>query len=96
MTGDISDVVGRQPRIEGVADRSHAGNRVVEFEMTVAVHGHRRNAVAECDAKSAQHAHQAPASALQRGVSGSNDAAVLAAGDDLTLRMMTRRVSDDG
>jgi hypothetical protein len=39
MAGDVGDVCGGQPGIDGVADGADAGDGVIEFDMAVAVHG---------------------------------------------------------
>ena len=56
VADDIGDVVVRQARIDGVADRAHAGNGVIKLEMAVAVHGQRGDAVAGFHAEIAQDA----------------------------------------
>ena len=43
---DERDVLRRQARIDRVADRAHAGDAIIEFEMTEIVPGERRHAIA--------------------------------------------------
>ena len=47
---DPDDLLGKQPRIDGVVDRADAEDAVPGFEMPPGVPGQRRDAVAELDA----------------------------------------------
>ena len=67
---DEGDVVGGQSRIDGMADRAHAGHAVVDFEMAVIVPRERRHPIAQTDAELRQNAREPPAAALDLGVGG--------------------------
>ena len=47
---DPGDLIGKQPRIDGVDHRAHAGHRVVELEVAIAVPGKRSDAIAQLHA----------------------------------------------
>ena len=66
VVGDVGDLLGEQPRIDGVADRADAGDGEVELEVAVAVPGQRRHPVARLDAEPDQRVRQ-PADALAGG-----------------------------
>ena len=51
MVGDIGDMLGRQPRIDGVQYRADAGDAEIELEMAVGVPGDGADPVAELDAQ---------------------------------------------
>ena len=48
---DVDDLLGEQARVDGVADRTHAGDAVIQLEMPVAVPGQGADAVARLDAQ---------------------------------------------
>ena len=50
---DPADLLGEQPRIDGVVDRADAEDAVPGFQMPPGVPGERRDAVAELDAVAA-------------------------------------------
>ena len=56
MIGDIRDLLGKQARIDGVHDRTHAGNAVEGFQMTKAVPGQCGDPVALLYSKRTQRA----------------------------------------
>ena len=75
VVGDVGDLLGEQPRVDGVADGADAGDGVVELEVAVAVPGQRRDPVAGLDAEPDQRVRQ-PADALARlGVAVAMEAA---------------------
>src|SRR6185312_3943200 len=51
---DEHNLIVKEARIDGVADRAHARDGVIEFEMAVAVPGERCDAVALSDAEPGQ------------------------------------------
>ena len=63
MVGDVSDLLGEQPGIDGVADGADAGDGVVELEVAVAVPGQRGHPVSRLDAEPDQRIGE-PADAL--------------------------------
>jgi hypothetical protein len=65
VVGDIGDLLGKQARVDGVADGADAGDGEVELEVAVAVPGERRHPVARLDAEANQGIGQA-ADALAR------------------------------
>src|SRR5260370_39626760 len=54
MVGDVDDLRGEEPWVDGVADRADAGHREIDLEMTEAVPGERADAVARLDAEPLQ------------------------------------------
>ena len=54
VIGDVGDLLGEQPRIDGVADGADAGDGVVQLEMSIAVPGQRRHPVTRLDAEADQ------------------------------------------
>ena len=95
VVDDVGDIVRRQARIDGVADRAYAGNAVIKFEMAVAVHGQRGDAVAEADAQLPQRSHQLSRAQLQRPVVRARDAAVIAARHHFGVAVVAGGVQDD-
>jgi len=55
---DIGDLFGEQARVDGVTDRGHARDGVVDLEMPMGIPRQRTNAVLDLDAEGQQHAHQ--------------------------------------
>ena len=55
MVDDVGDLLVEQPRVDGVADRAHAGDGVVELEVAIAVPGQRADPVAWRDAQPLEH-----------------------------------------
>ena len=51
---DEDDLIVEEARVDDVADRAHAGDGVIEFEMPVIVPGERRDAIALRDAEPRQ------------------------------------------
>ena len=51
VVDDVDDLLGEEPRVVRVADRAHAGDAVVELEVTVAIPGQRTDPVADLDAE---------------------------------------------
>ena len=49
VVDDPGDLLGEQPRIDGVVDRAGADDAVPGFEMAIAIPGERRDAIAELD-----------------------------------------------
>ena len=76
-----------------MADRAHAGDAVIEFEVTEIVPGERRHAVAEPDAELAQRARQPAAAPLDLGVSGSMERRAAEVRDHFRPAAMTRGVA---
>ena len=51
VVDDEHDLIVEEARIDGVADRAHAGDGIIEFEMAMVVPGERRDAIALRDAE---------------------------------------------
>jgi hypothetical protein len=92
---DERNVLRRQARIHRVTDRAHAGDAIIEFEMTEIVPGERRHAIPEADAELSQRAGQPPAAPLDLGISGSMERRAAKVRDDFSSAAMTRRVDDE-
>jgi hypothetical protein len=58
VVGDVGDLLGEQARVDGVADRGHARDGVVELEMPVGVPGQGADPVFGLDAKRQQRTRQ--------------------------------------
>ena len=52
------ELFGEEAQVEGVEDRAHAGDRVVEFEVAIIVPGERTDTVARLDPEIGQHVRQ--------------------------------------
>ena len=96
VVDDEGDVVGGEPRIDGVADRAHAGDAVVELEMAVVVPGERRHAIAETDAELLERAREPPAAALDLGVGGAVERGAAEVGNHLRAAAMPGGMDDEG
>ena len=92
---DEGDVLRREAWIDRVADRAHAGDAIVEFEVTEIVPCERRHAIAEADAEFAQRARQPPAAPLDLGVGGSMERRAAEVRDHFRSAAMTRGVGDE-
>ena len=81
VVDDVADLLGKQPRVDGVRDRAHAGHGVIQFQMAVRVPGQRRDALAGLHAQTGQGigqalgamVHLAPAGAIHLGVGNVRD-----------------------
>ena len=51
---DVGDLLGKEPRIDGVHDGTHSGDAVIELEMPEAVPGERADAISLPDAEPSQ------------------------------------------
>src|SRR5579885_2833224 len=51
MIDDVDDLLGEEARIDGMADRAHAGDAIIDLEMAKAVPGKRADAVRLLDAQ---------------------------------------------
>ena len=94
---DVGDVVRREARVHGVADRAHAGDGVEDLEMPRGVPGERGDAVAALHAEPAQRVREQAGAAFDAGVIGAARAAIDLARDDLGPRVVRAawRISDE-
>ena len=76
VVDDVGDLLVEEPRVDGVADRAHAGGGVVELEVPVAVPGQRADAVVAAHAQPLQRPREAPRPALRLAVGVAVPAAV--------------------
>ena len=92
---DEGDVLRRQAWIDGVADRAHAGDAIVEFEVAEIVPGERRHAIAEADAEPAERPRKPPAAPFDLGVGRSMQGWAAEVRDHFRSAAMTRGVGDE-
>jgi hypothetical protein len=95
MIGDVGDLLGKEPRIDGVIDGADAGDAVPGFEMPPGVPGERRDAVAELDAFLLEPLRDLEGTLAHLAVIGAVDRALDGARDDLAIAMLSGGVVDD-
>ena len=91
----VDDLVFEQPRVDRVADRADARDRVIELEMAKGVPGECPDAVAGSDPQPQQRASEPLGSALGLAVGIAVDRAFDSARDDFRVAMIARRMFDD-
>ena len=96
MGDDVADVVRRQARVHGMANRPHARDRPIQLQVPIAVPGHGGDAVAVLHAKPRQHVGEAARSRLDRGIIGAVKARLGNPGDQLCFRVPACGMLDDG
>jgi len=92
---DPDDLLGKQPRIDGVIDRADAEDAVPAFQMPPAVPGERRDAVAELDAVAFEPLRHAQGAGADLRIIGAMNRSFDRACDHRPLRMVERGVIDD-
>ncbi len=92
---DPADLVGKQPRIDGVIDRAEPRNAVPRLEVAVVVPGERRHAVAELDSVAREPLRDLQRAAAQIAIVGAMDRAFDKPADDLAARMLDGGEIDD-
>ena len=92
---DVDDLLGKEPRIDRVADRTHAGDAVVEFEVAVAVPGQRADAVAGLDAEREQRLGHLLRALVGVAVGVAVDRPFDGAGDDLGIAVVEGGMLDE-
>ena len=95
MVDDPGDLVGKQPRIDGMADRADAHDAVPGLEMAPGVPGDGGDAVAELDAVAVEPLRDLQCAIANFGVIGAMDRAFDRAGHDLLRSMDGRGVLDN-
>jgi hypothetical protein len=95
MIGDVGDLLGKQPRIDGVIDGADAGDAVPGLEMPPGIPGERRDAVAELDAFLLEPLRDFQRALAHLAIVGAVDRTFDRAGDHLRgCRAGSRRVDD--
>ena len=94
MIDDVSDLIGKQPRIDGVDHRAHAGHRVVELEVAIAVPRQRADAIARLHAKTRQSAGEAACTDVGGAIRVAMDRALDGARHDLGVAVVAIRVAE--
>jgi hypothetical protein len=92
---DPGDLVGKQPRIDGVVDRADAEDAVPGFQMPPGIPGQRRHPVAEPDAVLFQPLRHPQCAAPDLGIIGGMDRPLDRARDHRPLGMEGGGVIDD-
>ena len=95
VVDDPDDLLGKQPRIDGVIDGADAHDAVPGLEMPPGVPGQRRHPVAELDAVLAEPLRHPQRPLAQVGVIRGVERAFDRAGDDLPLGIIGRGVVED-
>jgi hypothetical protein len=86
---DVDDLVVEQSRIDRVADRAHARDGVVEFEMAVTVPGEGRDAIAYGDPEPRQRVGEPPRARMRRADGVAMERPIARTADDLGGAVMT-------
>ncbi len=79
---DVDDLLGEEPRIDGVADRAHAGDGEIDLEMAEAVPGERADAIRLFDAEPDQRVGEPPGARMRVAIGVTVDRPFDRAGDD--------------
>ena len=95
MIDDPDDLLGKQPRIDGVINGADAHDAVPGLEMPPGVPGQRRHPIAELDAVLVQPLRDPQRPLAQIGVVGGVKRAFDRTGDDLPLGIIGRGVVED-
>ncbi len=95
VVGDVGDMLGCEPRIEGVQHRADAGNAEIELEMAVGVPGDGADPVAELDAQALQRLGYLLGAPGRILVAVAVDRALDGARDDLDLGIVGGSEIDD-
>ena len=92
VVDDPGDLVGEEPRVDGVAHQLRARGAVVDLEVPVAVPGQRADPVAGLAAEPGQRLRQLAGAQLCIGVGVAVDVALDPLGDDLGVAAVARRM----
>ena len=95
MVDDPGDLVGEQPRIDGMADRADPHDAVPGFEMAPGVPGDGGDAVAELDAVAIEPLRDFQRACMNFGVIGAMNGTFDRPRDDLLRAVILRRVFDN-
>ena len=95
MAGDVGDLIGEEPRIDGVIDRADTGDAVPGLEVPPRIPGERRDAIAELDAFLFQPLRDLQCTLADLAVVGAMDRAFDGAGDNLAIAVLNGGVVDD-
>ena len=94
MIDDVSELVGKQARIDGVDHRARAGHRVIELEVAIAVPRERADAIARLHAQARQCAGEAARADVGGAIGVTVDRAFDGARHDLGVAVVAIRVAD--
>ncbi len=86
---DVTQLLGKQARIDRVQHEPRAGDAIVDFEMAIGVPGERRDAVARVQAKALQRMGEPPGARGDVAVTGAIDDPVGIARDDFAVGVET-------
>ena len=92
---DPGDLIGKQPRIDGVIDRADAHDAVPGFEVPPGIPSERRHAVAELDAAAVEPLRHPQRAHAQIGVIRGVERAFDRTADDLPPAVLSRGVIED-
>ena len=93
MVGDVGDLLGEQPRVDGVADGADAGDGIVELEVAIAVPRERADAIARLHAKAREGSGEAARTAVSGAIRVAVDRAFDGARHDLGVAVVAIRVT---
>ena len=94
MPDDVGELIVEKPRIDRMRDRAHAGNRVIKFEVTIAIPGKRRDPVARLDTEPRQGAGEAPRTRVRIAIGVAMDRPLDGPRHDLGVTVIAVRVPD--
>ena len=92
---DPHDLLGEQPRVDGMVDRADADDAVPGLQVPPGVPGQRRHPVAELDAVLIQPLRDLQRAGADRGVAGLDDRPLDRPGDNLAPAMKRGGVVDN-
>ena len=95
MVDDVAELLGEQPRVQGVADRADAHDAVPGLDMAGGVPGQGCAAVARLYPQGLQRVRQPLRPAVNLGVGRPDDRAFDGAADDLSVAMPVLGVVQD-
>jgi len=94
VVDNVGELVGEEPRVDGVAHGADAGDRVIGLEVAMVVPGDRRHPVAEPDTETHQRLRELLGARLGIGIGKAMERAFRRARDDLGIGVIARRVAD--
>ena len=94
VIGDIGELVGEQPRIDGVKDAAHPDRAIPAGQVMGVVHRQRRDTVALGDAQTVKRLGHAPRVFGDAAPIGAGDGLVGPGTDDLSVAMLALRMID--
>ena len=95
VVDDPGDLLGKEPRVDGVIDAAEAEQPVPDLEVPPCVPGKRRGAVAELETVPVEAAGDAPSAGVHLAIVGPVDRPLDRPRDHLAIAVLDRGVVDD-